>query len=149
MEVREVTPTELWDEYKLLLGAADGFAYDIPVPNSEKGINALAYAMAQGLNFVSVEDDEITGAIVLVLDSLWWVDEFFLVDIAFYVGPTKRKSRAASMLIERAKEKSKELGLPLQISVTYGTDLDRKENFILRKGFTKIGGNYVMENSNG
>ena len=87
--------------------------------------------------------------VVLVLDSLWWVDEFFLVDIAFYVGPTKRKSRAASMLIERAKEKAKELGLPLQISVTYGTDLDRKENFILRKGFTKIGGNYVMENSNG
>ena len=55
MEIREVTPTELWDEYKLLLGAADGFAYDIPVPNSDKGINALAYAMAQGLNFVSVD----------------------------------------------------------------------------------------------
>jgi hypothetical protein len=48
------------------------------------------------------------------------------------------------MLTDKAIERARELGLPLQFSVTYGTDLDRKEKFILRKGFKKIGGNYLM-----
>ncbi len=149
MEVREVTPTEIWDEYKLLLGAADGFGYEIPLPNSDKGINALTYAMGQRLNFVAIDKGEIVGALVLAFDTLWWIDEWFLIDIAFYVDPEKRATKAASMLINKGKDLAKQLGLPLQISVTYGTDLDRKEKFLLRKGFKKIGGNYVMENSNG
>ena len=149
MEVREVSPAEIWEEYKLLLGAAEGFAYKIPLPNSDKGINALTYAMAQDLNFIAIDKGEIVGALILVYDTLWWVDTVFLVDIAFYVDSEKRSTKAASMLINKGKAKAKELGLPLQISVTYGTDLDRKEKFILRKGFKKIGGNYVMENSDG
>jgi len=144
MEVREVTPVELWPEYKMLLKAAPGFGYKIPLPNSNKAMDTLTAAMTNGLNFIVVDKGEIIGAVVLVYESLWWVEEIFLVDIVFYVAEGKRTYKAASMLTDRAIKKARELGLPLQFSVTYGTDLDRKEKFILRKGFKKIGGNYLM-----
>ena len=107
MEVREVSPAEIWEEYKLLLGAAEGFAYKIPLPNSDKGINALTYAMAQDLNFIAIDKGEIVGALILVYDTLWWVDTVFLVDIAFYVDSEKRSTKAASMLINKGKAKAK------------------------------------------
>jgi predicted N-acetyltransferase YhbS len=144
MEVREVTSVELWPEYKMLLKAAPGFGYKIPLPNSNKAMDTLAFAMVKGLNFVAIDKEEIIGAVILIEETLWWVDEVFLVDIAFYVAEGKRTYKAASMLTDKAIQRARELGLPLQFSVTYGTDLDRKEKFILRKGFKKIGGNYLM-----
>ena len=41
-------------------------------------------------------------------------------------------------------KKARELGLPLHMSVTYGTDVERKEKYFLRQGFEKIGGNYLL-----
>ena len=55
-----------------------------------------------------------------------------------------RKSSVAVRLLDRGKKRAGELGLPLHISVTYGTDVERKEKFFLRHGFEKIGGNYLL-----
>ena len=74
----------------MLLKAAPGFGYKIPLPNSNKAMDTLTAAMTNGLNFIVVDKGEIIGAVVLVYESLWWVEEIFLVDIVFYVAEGKR-----------------------------------------------------------
>lgn len=142
--ITEATLKDIYPQYKVLREAKKGFSYPTKEHNAEKAIDQLSVCASQGLNFIAKKDLRIVGCIVLCYDQLWFSDESFLVDLAYYIDPKNRKSSLAVRLLDLAKKKARELGLPLQISVTYGTDVERKEQFFLRQGFEKIGGNYLL-----
>ena len=142
--ITEATLNDIYPQYKLLREAKKGFGYPTHEHNAEKAIDQLSISANQGLNFLAKKDGEIIGCMVLCYDQLWFSDETFLVDLAYYVDDNHRKSSVAVRLLDRGKKRARELGLPLHISVTYGTDVERKEKFFLRYGFEKIGGNYLL-----
>lgn len=59
----------------------------------------------------------IEGAILLLINSWWYTDEFCLEEIFSYVRPAFRKSTNAKELITFGKRCSDELGIPLVIGV--------------------------------
>ena len=142
--ITEATLNDIYPQYKLLREAKKGFGYPTKEHNAEKAIDQLSVCAEQGLNFLAKKDSAIVGCMVLCYDQLWFSDETFLVDLAYYVDKKYRKSSLAMRLLNTSKKRAKELGLPLHISVTYGTDVERKEKFFLRNGFEKIGGNYLL-----
>ncbi len=142
--ITEATLNDIYPQYKLLREAKKGFAYPTKEHNAEKAIDQLSVCAEQGLNFLAKKDHTIVGCMVLCYDQLWFSDESFLVDLAYYVDEKHRKSSIALRLLKASKNRAEELGLPLHISVTYGTDVERKEKFFLRNGFKKIGGNYLL-----
>jgi len=142
--ITEATLNDIYPQYKLLREAKKGFGYPTEEHNAEKAIDQLSISANEGLNFLAKKDGEIIGCMVLCYDQLWFSDETFLVDLAYYVDGNHRKSSVAVRLLSTGKKKARELGLPLHMSVTYGTDVERKEKFFLRYGFEKIGGNYLL-----
>lgn len=143
-DITEATVNDIYPQYKLLTKAKKGFGYPTKDHNAEKAVDQLSLCASQGLNFIAKKDGKIVGCMVLCYDQLWFSNETFLVDIAYYVDDKYRKSSLATRLLNASKKRAKELGLPLHISVTYGTDVERKEKFFLRNGFEKIGGNYLL-----
>ena len=142
--ITEAEINDIYPQYKLLRKAKKGFGYPTKEHNAEKAIDQLSLCASQGLNFIAKEEGKIVGCMVLCYDQLWFSNENFLVDIAYYIEEKHRKSSLAIKLLNTAKKKANELGLPLHISVTYGTDVERKEKFFLPQGFEKIGGNYLL-----
>jgi hypothetical protein len=59
----------------------------------------------------------IEGAILLLINSWWYTDEYCLEEIFSYVRPAYRKSTNAKELITFGKRCSDELGIPLVIGV--------------------------------
>ena len=143
-DIRQATLNDIYPQYKLLREAKKGFAYPTKEHNPEKAIDQLSVCASQDLNFIAKKDGRIVGCMVLCYDQLWFSDETFLVDLAYYVDDKHRKSSLAVRLLDTAKKRARELGLPLHMSVTYGTDVERKEKFFIRQGFEKIGGNYLL-----
>lgn len=143
-DITEATINDIYPQYKLLRKAKEGFGYPTKEHNAEKAIDQLSLCASQGLNWIAKEEGKIVGCMVLCYDQLWFSDENFLVNIVYYVDDKHRRSSLAIKLLDTAKKIAKELGLPLYIGVTYGTDVERKEKFFLRKGFEKIGGNYLL-----
>ncbi len=95
----------------------------------------------------AVEDDEgYAGTISLSKKCHWWSDKEYLADGWFYVRPEKRNSRAAIMLMNAASEFAKEQGLPVSITLSLADDLDRKDAFLRRFGFERLGATYLKEN---
>ena len=140
----DATLNDIYPQYKVLREVEDWFAYQKKEHNAEKTIDQLSICADQGLNFIAKEDRKIVGMLVLCYDSLWFSDSRYLVNLLYYVNDNHRKSSLAIRLLERGKKRAAELGLPLHMSVTYGTDVERKEKFFLRNGFKKIGGNYLL-----
>jgi GNAT superfamily N-acetyltransferase len=144
MKVIKTSLDLVYPQYKMLQRGNESLPYDSPKDDPETAINFLAAACIAGLNF-SLLTDKPVGALILTRDKLWWSDAEFLINQVIYVDEEFRNSRGAVMLLNKAKEVAKNLGLPLQFSVTYGNDLQRKHDFLVRKGFTHLGGNYIME----
>lgn len=59
----------------------------------------------------------VEGAILLLINSWWYTDQFCLEEIFSYVRPQFRKSTNAKELITFGKRCSDELGIPLVIGV--------------------------------
>ncbi len=90
---------------------------------------------------------ELAGAIALDDEAPRYSSEIALWDIGFYVRPEHRRSRAAAMLRDAAMAIAADMGLPLFLGVTSGTDLDRKSKFFTRAGFQPIGAMYLWRPS--
>jgi len=142
--ITKATLNDIYPQYKVLREVEDWFAYQKKEHNAEKTIDQLSLCADQGLNFIAKEKGQIVGMLILCYDSLWFSDSRHLVNLLYYVDDNHRKSSLAIRLLEAGKKRAAELGLPLHMSVTYGTDVERKEKFFLRNGFDKIGGNYLL-----
>lgn len=82
------------------------------------------------------------GMVALEEGEFWYSQERFVADKILYVHPDFRKSRAASELVEVAKEYARMKKLPLFMSPNNGADVERKHSFFERKGMRHLGGVY-------
>jgi hypothetical protein len=108
-----------------------------------KLLNKINEVVHKGVVLVSVENNMITGSIAGMTTSDWWSNESFVSDIWFYVTPSKRKSRAAIMLIKAFIKVAKDAKLKVRLGHIYSGDLDRKDKFYERLGLVKAGSTYV------
>jgi GNAT superfamily N-acetyltransferase len=102
----------------------------------------LATSVDAGLAFGWRSDGQLTGALLLHVGNAWFTRAPALFDMMFYVLPEARRSRAAVSLVAAAKACARSRRLPLNIAVSAGSDLTRKNEFMRRQGFTALGGIY-------
>jgi GNAT superfamily N-acetyltransferase len=125
-------------------GHAEGAAFLLPF-DAEKVAWWAARTVAKHLVIgAETETGELVGAIALDDEAPRYSTARALWDIGFYVSPEHRRSRAAIMLRDAAIAIAADMGLPLFLGVTTGTDLDRKGKFLTRAGFEPIGATYIF-----
>jgi GNAT superfamily N-acetyltransferase len=87
-----------------------------------------------------IEKDELVGASLTYVMPTFFGPMKESGDLAFYVLPQWRGSKAAILLIDGILEWAKMVGaLRFTMGIHTGIDHDRTLAFLLRKGFTKAG----------
>ena len=77
----------------------------------------MALNRQRGIIGVVGTPDDVRSMILLVVDPIWYSDEFQLLELMNFVHPDHRRSTYAKQMIEFAKKCSRELGLDLTIGV--------------------------------
>ena len=113
--------------------------------HTAKALNAINQAISEGYVEVALQDDFIVGAIGGLLFTDWWSVEKRFGDLFFYIAPECRNSRAASMLMRDLIEWGRTRGHVLKLGTVTGEDLERKDKFFRRSGFTRVGCSYILE----
>lgn len=143
MLVSEAKPTDILQIIDLLMDMYDE-AKDHPFGKPDRV--KIANALSQCTKFIVRDDDGILCGILALREGPWWFStEKFLGDLVFYVSPAYRASRAAALLLSKAKDYARERQLPLMMSIVHPADLDRKKAFYLRAGFTPAGASFYYK----
>ena len=98
--------------------------------------------MQKGRIFLGYRGERLGGILAVQEEEHWFSHGKFLGDLVFYVAPCARVTRIASHLLRSAVEYATMRGLPLLTAVVNGEDVERKDKFYARHGFTRIGGVY-------
>lgn len=114
--------------------------------HESKSLARINEAISEGYVEVALQDGYIVGAIGGITYTDWWSIEPRAGDLFFYVAPECRASRAAVMLMKKFIEVSKITDLDIKVGTATGEDLERKDKFFKRLGFTRGGSHYIMEN---
>lgn len=91
-------------------------------------------------------DDEIEGAVCLMIDKLWYAKEFCLSDLFNFVAPKYRRSTRAKSLISFAKSYSDEIGIPLFMGIVSNVRTEAKIKLLERQ--MKKAGAFFIYNYN-
>lgn len=121
---------------------ATAVGYDLNRINYEKLLAMLEHCFDYARIYVAEADDKIVGIMVLHLVELYWSDDYVLTNLVYWVDPEHRKSRFGVQLLKAAKDYATERKLPFDLRVESYHDLERKEKFFKRHGFTPCGGNF-------
>lgn len=103
---------------------------------------ALRHCMHNGRVFLGYKGEKLGGVLGIQEGEPWYSHGRFLADLVFFVAPSSRASRIASRLLRAASDYANMRGLPLLMAVVNGEDVERKDKFYARHGFTRIGGVY-------
>lgn len=118
---------------------------DISVINGERAYRYIWEALSEGAVWVVRDGTGIVGSISLMPRVLWWTDTEFWGDGWFYVRPDRRTSKAAFTLLRAAETFARETEKPLSICVWHADEVERKDRFLRRLGYTALGGLYVKD----
>jgi len=143
MQVSEAKPSDILPIIDLLMDMYDeAKEHPFGKPNRARIANALSPCT----KFVVHDDDGTLCGLIALREGPWWFStESFLGDLVFYVSPAYRASRAAFLLLRRAKEYARERNLPLMLSIVHPVDLERKRTLYLRAGFTPAGASFYYK----
>ena len=114
----------------------------LPPLAPHKVVAALKNCLDTGRIFLGYKGGKLVGVLAVHDGEHWFSNEKFLGDLVFFVSPRGRTSRVASLLLRNATEYATMRGLPLLMAVVNGEDVERKDKFYARHGFTRIGGVY-------
>jgi GNAT superfamily N-acetyltransferase len=126
----------------LLVQMHHGVPLHLPPIAPHKVEAALRHCMQKGRIFLGYKGEKLGGILGVQEGEHWFSHGRFLADLVFYVAPCARASRIASHLLRAASEYATMRGLPLLMAVVNGEDVERKDKFYARHGFTRIGGVY-------
>jgi hypothetical protein len=115
--------------------APDGARFDF-----SRSVAALA---SLPMIYLGVRGDEIVGCLGLRHGALWWTGTPYVCDQPFFVAEHARASTLAHDLLAAGERYAARLGWPFVITVSSGTDLERKDLWFRRKGFRALGGMYA------
>jgi GNAT superfamily N-acetyltransferase len=146
LQLREAQPRkeDALGIYDLLVDMHSNTGLALPKINTNKVLRRIGYTVEQGKIFLAQRGEHLIGALGVVRDEPWWSSEQHLADTFFYVKPDARAGGTAVKLLGRAKKYAGELGLPLFINLLTGKDLFRKERFLARMGFERVGSLHVQ-----
>jgi hypothetical protein len=142
---RQATAFDAVDILKLLIAMHSEAKVDYSPVHEAKSLAAINHAISDGYVEVALQDGYVVGTIGGMTFTDWWSTEQRLGDLFFYVAQECRKSRAAILLIEKFKEAAIRADMPLKVGTADGGDLERKDKFFLKRGFTRGGSHYIME----
>lgn len=141
MRVSEASPPQILEIVDMLLEMHGECPLPLGAPDRAKIANGLASCK----KFVALDGEYLAGILALREGPWWFSHERFIGDLVFYVRPSHRASRAALLLLKKAKEYARLRGLPLMMAVVSGVDVDRKDQFFMRQDFKKVGGVYMYQ----
>lgn len=121
---------------------AKDVGYDLKRINYDKLLAMLEHCFEHAAIFVAEVNDKIVGIMVLHLLELYWSDDWVLTNLVYWVDAEHRKSRFGAALLKAAKDYAREQARDFNLCVESHKDLDRKNVFFQRQGFTPVGGNY-------
>lgn len=103
--------------------------------------NYLLSKPFKGMGFVAIEDNNIIGAIVVMLSKYFFSDEIFCFDLGFFIDPKKRKGiRTPLKLVEEASKWGKEKGAKeFRPASSVGVRIDKIEKFYNFLNFKTVG----------
>jgi len=88
-------------------------------------------------------DDSLEGMICLIIDQLWYSEEWFLSELFNFVHPNFRRSSRVKSLLAFAKKCSTEVHLPLLIGVVSNERTEAKVKLYERQ-FPKAGAFFMF-----
>ena len=130
------------DICSLLVEMHQSVPLKLPPLAPRKVVAALCHCMQNGRVFLGYKGEKLGGVLGVQEGEHWFSHGKFLADLVFFVSPGARASRIASLLLRSATEYATMRGLPLLMAVVNGEDVERKDKFYARHGFTRIGGVY-------
>jgi GNAT superfamily N-acetyltransferase len=145
--IREMlkTPEEVVAVYQILMEMhKEAEPIHLPEVDPAKVVNSIRLCAETGKLFVAERDGKIVGALGLLPTEHWFATDTYYADRFFYVLPSYRNSTIATRLLKAAKDFATDEGRELYMAVLSGVEVDRKENFIMRQGFARVGGMYKL-----
>ena len=127
--------------FSLLEGMHGEFDEMLPPINPEK----LYRAIEESVNvcvIIAENKGKIVGSIGLYVMEWWFSDSKSLADNWTYVAPGSRRSKAATLMVRKAKEFSDRAGVPLMMGVFSPIQTDKKNTFY-RRHFKPMGEMFV------
>lgn len=116
---------------------------------SEPKVRAMVRIALEGkggiLGVIGPSDD-IQGCILMLLDPVWYSDEFQLLELFNFVRSDARRSTHANSLIDFGKRCADETGLELTIGIMSNIKTEAKERLYQRR-LTKAGTFYIYRPS--
>lgn len=108
-----------------LLHAENG-THSMNEPKVRAHIGAVLSGSARGVVGVIGPRDDLKGALLLMLDAIWFSDEFQLVELFNFVREDARRSDYAKQMIKFAKTCAEGTGLDLMIGVLSDKRMETK-----------------------
>jgi len=149
-EVRELVEGDFDEVIRLgrAMHAESSFA-SIPF-SDERGRALLRDYLRGGTRswFVVCVDGVICGFFAGYVSPYFFSDERVAHEILWFVTPEHRKSGVGLMLLDAFETWAKSMGVS-EIRIGYSTDVDSPafERLMLKRGYSRMGGNYRLENS--
>lgn len=125
--------------YDLLLEMHKRAGMKLPAISPPKVLSTVGRCFEGGTILVWDEAGRIRGALGLIEDAPWWSEERHIVDSFWYVGEDVRHKKVAEQMLAEAKAYATMKGMPFYVGLFTGVDLFRKERYLARKGFSKVG----------
>lgn len=130
--------------YDLLTDMHKNTGLALPPVNPGKVLKRIGYAVENGKVFLAERPSGLVGALGVVVDEPWWSTQKHLADTFFYVKPDERTGGVAVKLLKAARAYAASQQMPLFVNLLTGKDLFRKERFLARMGFERVGSLHVQ-----
>jgi len=116
--------------------------------NPNKTMSRIISCITNGYVLIAEDEEtkELIGSVAIEAHPDWWGDDKHFGDLWYYVrSKFRRNTRAPVELISSLKTAIDEVypGAVLRMGVFYGKDVDRKDKFFTKHGFTKAGSFFV------
>lgn len=86
------------------------------------------------------------GFLVGSVLEYWFGPAKYAAELLLYVAPEARGSSEAPTLVKAYVERAKALGaVDVHVENTTGCDVEKVERLFSKLGFTRVGGNFIME----
>ena len=144
MNIRRANLDDAFIILLLLKEMHEGTVINIPNIKLECLARKVDNVIKNGIVFVTYNNEGfITGSIGGIYANDWWSDEKHLSDLWFFVSKNYRKSRSAIMLAKYFINFAKSIKMSVRLGHVFSGDIERKDKFFERLGFTKAGSLYV------
>lgn len=110
-----------------------------PPPSIDK-VRGMVSSLIQGSTLLVYENNGVlVGIIGVVIDSFWWSDKQYIMDVIFYVKPEFRSHNTFKRMLSAVEAFGKINHLPVALLFFTTVDVKRKFKLLSRRGYKPAG----------